>query len=60
MSTRTWRKAPAARREARLEKVHALAAPLPPPQEDDRTVDQPLDPLLEPAPPTPHSDAADS
>ncbi|MEP6659396.1 MAG: hypothetical protein ABJD24_05720 [Acidimicrobiales bacterium] len=60
MSTRTWRKAPAARREARLEKVHALAAPLPPPQQDDRPVDQPLDPLLEPAPPAAHSEAADS
>ena len=60
MSTRTWRKAPAARREARLERVHALAAPLPPPNSADQHVDQPLDPLLESAPPAPHSDAADS
>ena len=60
MSTRTWRRAPAGRREARLERVHALAAPLPPPNKDDQAASEPLDPLLEPAPPAPHSDAADS
>jgi hypothetical protein len=60
MSTRTWRRSPVDRREARLERVHAMAAPLPPPNSVDEPVEQPLDPLLESAPPTPHSDAADS